>query len=295
MATTDGFSRVEFEAVELLANIRSNPGKVGEIKASIESVGLRVPLEVQYKHVTGKRTTDGKEVHSRFFLIDGYTRYEAIRQIRKENRKAFHEIPVLLKKCSDREAKLAMLVANVPREALGILDTGNAIKMLQNLEYSTKDIATAIGKSPAWCSQRIRMAECLDLAVLKAVDSGEVTLAAAMGWIDMEPAKQLEALAAWKAAMAVGGKKAAKKAASSDRDDSDRPQKPTAKESKKALEDAKVLGASDNYWRGLAKGIEFKDGLCPEVADQAARGARKIRKDAESGQLPLTTSTEASS
>lgn len=294
MATTDGFSRVEFEAIELLANIRSNPGKVGEIKASIESVGLRVPLEVQYKHVTGKRTTDGKEVHSRFFLIDGYTRYEAIRQIRKENRKAFPEIPVLLKKCSDREAQLAMLVANVPREALGILDTGNAIKMLSNLEYTTKDIATAIGKSPAWCLQRIRMAECLDLAVLKAVDAGDVTLAAAMGWIDLDPAKQLEALAAWKAAMAVGGKKAAKKT-TSDRDDSDRPQKPRQKEIKTVLEQADLVGVSEPYWRGIANGIRYMTGISPNIATQAAKEAKRLQKDAESGQQPLATSTEASS
>jgi len=287
MATNDGYTRIEFEAIELLANIRTNTTKVGEIKASIEAVGLRVPLEVQYKHTTGKRTTDGKEVHSRFFLIDGYTRYEAIRRIRTENRKAFADVPVLLKKCSDREAKLAMLVANVPREALGILDTGNAIKMLQNLEYSTKDIATAIGKSPSWCSQRIHMAECLDLAVLKAVDAGEVTLSAAIGWVDLEPAKQLEALAAWKAAMAVGGKKAAKKQASERDSDSDRPTKPRQKEVKTVLEQADIVGVSEPYWRGIANGIRYMTGISPNIATQAAKEAKRLQKDSESGQQRL--------
>jgi ParB-like chromosome segregation protein Spo0J len=296
MATNDGYTRIEFEAIELLANIRTNTTKVGEIKASIESVGLRVPLEVQYKHTTGKRTTDGKEVHSRFFLIDGYTRYEAIRRIRTENRKAFADVPVLLKKCSDREAKLAMLVANVPREALGILDTGNAIKMLQNLEYSTKDIATAIGKSTSWCSQRIHLAECLDLAVLKAVDAGEVTLSAAIGWVDLEPAKQLEALAAWKAAMAVGGKKAAKKATSErDNGGSDRPQKPRRKEVKTVLEQADLVGVSEPYWRGIANGIRYMTGVSPNIATQAAKEAKRLQKDAETGQQSLDAEGGASS
>lgn len=271
----NGYAKVEFAAIELLENIRKDTSGSKVIRESIRAVGLQNPLLVQYKHWTGTRTTDGKTVNSRYFLIDGYTRYQAIKDLREEDKKAFPEIPVVLVKCTDNEARFLMLTSNLARKEFGPIETADGLKMLQNLGYKLRDIAVRVGLSQAWCSLLVRMRDTLCSEVLAAIQAGEVSASAASGWCDLSEDKQLEALKNAKAAKAKGGKKAAKRQA--DRD-AGRPDKPRQKELKKLLDGASVLGASDTYWRGVSNGIRVTMGLIPDLQHQIDKALKALAK-----------------
>ena len=177
----NGYAKVEFDAIELGENPRKSPRDIHALVESIRAVGLQTPLLVQYRHTTGKRTTDGKLVNSRYLLIDGYGRYEAIGIIRKaEGNKAFAEVPVVLAKCNDAEAEVLRLTANMAREDFGPVDAADGIKRLQNLGYKVRDIAQKIGRSLTWCSMLVKMRESLCSLVLDAIQDGGVSLSCAM-------------------------------------------------------------------------------------------------------------------
>jgi ParB-like chromosome segregation protein Spo0J len=269
-----GYTKVEIEAIELLENFRHDMGGVKEIKESIRAVGLQVPLIVQRKHSTGKRGTDGKEVNTRYFLIDGYTRLQAIRELRAEDPKAFPEILVETKKCSDNEARLLMLAVNLPRHGFSVVDTGNAIRELQNLGYKLADIAKAIGRSTSWCGTAIKMQENLAPAVLAAIAAGDVSVSAASAWVDLDIGKQMEALRNAVTAKKVGGKKAAKRQA--DRDGG-RPDKPRQKDVKAFLDDVDLAAKNSARWAGVAEGVRYTQGMCANLVEQAEKAARAER------------------
>ncbi len=275
-----GTTKIKFKDIELLENMRTVPGDIEEMKKSLEAVGQLQPFIIQWKHWTATRPTDGKKVSSRYFLLDGYTRYLAMQRIQKEHPKAHEEVDVVLKKCNDAEAQMIMLAANTARNNFCPTDTANGILRLRRLGYKIKDIAERIGKSVGWCEKLIQMNESLAKPVLEAVARGDVTFNAASTWMKLPEEKQVAALASYGVTKAAKGRNAARRQA--DRD-SGKPERPMLKTIAAVLEDATELGIKDPYHRGGANYLRWVMGQNPALEKTVSDLARKARVEAEAG------------
>lgn len=163
-ATTNGRRAASAEPgtlpLELITPAADNPrrqvGDVSELAASIAAVGLLEPLVVTPR--------DG-----RYLLVCGSRRYAAATQL------GLAEVPVVIRELEEHERREAMLIENLQREDLTVLEESTAFQALLDLGFSQRDLAARLGRSQSHLSKRVALLK-LPAAARKALDSGGITL-----------------------------------------------------------------------------------------------------------------------
>lgn len=119
-----------------------DPEKLADLAASIKDKGILSPLLVR----AHKTITDA------FELIAGERRWRAAALAQ------LHEVPIILRDFSDREALEIALVENLQREDLNALEEAEAYARLMNeFEHSQEELAQAVGKSRSHVANTIRL------------------------------------------------------------------------------------------------------------------------------------------
>jgi ParB family chromosome partitioning protein len=150
-----------------------------ELAESIRSQGVLSPLLV-------RPLTDQS-----FEIVAGARRYRAAQMAEAPT------VPVRIVNLSDAEALEAQLIENLQRRDVHPLEEAQGFKALLNLEdpkYSIEQIASKVGKSPAYCVARVRLTE-LSAPAVEAFYAEEIGVGHALLLAKLQPAQQEQALA----------------------------------------------------------------------------------------------------
>jgi len=275
-----GLMKVAFEDIEVgvVDNHRTDFGDLAGLINSIVVDGLLQPLVVLHKHYGGNGCVrpDGKKVFSRYILVAGHRRLRAIERIRKQ-------IPVVLFRGNETDAKLAQLAENIERKALNYVEQAEAFRGLINCGMSSTEIAKRIRMTERWVSQLLAIREKCCTAVLKALAAGEITVdvAAAIGSIEGEAA-QVRQLQKYLGTKQEKGKGEAKRETQKD---TGRKSRPALKKLKALFEKAASTMRKNNAkdadratWLGACRAIDCAMGDDEDLLEEART---IIGKDAE--------------
>lgn len=164
--------RVELVAIDLLDpapdNPRRNVGDVTELAQTIRELGLLEPLVV---------TPRG----DRYLIVCGARRHAGCREA------GLDAVTCVIREFSEAERQEAMLIENVQRTDLTVLEEAESYRRLVELGHTQRQLAERVGRSQAHVSKRVALLE-LPKGVLKELDSGGITL---------EDAQQLGKLTAY--------------------------------------------------------------------------------------------------
>jgi ParB family transcriptional regulator, chromosome partitioning protein len=169
----------------VLTESATNPRRIFEDSAlkelaeSIRSQGVLSPLLV-------RPLTDQS-----FEIVAGARRYRAAQMAEAPT------VPVRIVNLTDAEALEAQLIENLQRRDVHPLEEAQGLKALLNLEdpkYSIEQIAAKVGKTPAYCAQRVRLTE-LAAPVVEAFYAEEIGVGHALLLAKLQPAQQEQALA----------------------------------------------------------------------------------------------------
>jgi ParB family chromosome partitioning protein len=139
-------------------NPRSDLGELGELAASITSLGIIQPLTV-------RPTDDG-----RYTLVAGERRYAAALAA------GLTEVPAIVREMDDKQALEIALVENCQRRDLSPTEEAGAYQVLiDHHGYTQRSLAKQIGRSQSHIAKRLALLE-LPEDVRSEVDSGGITL-----------------------------------------------------------------------------------------------------------------------
>jgi ParB family chromosome partitioning protein len=139
-------------------NPRSDLGELGELAASITSLGIIQPLTV-------RPTEDG-----RYLLVAGERRYAAALAA------GLTEVPAIVREMDDRQALEIALVENCQRRDLNPTDEAGAYRaLISGHGYTQRSLAKQIGRSQSHIAKRLALLD-LPAEVRSEVDSGGITL-----------------------------------------------------------------------------------------------------------------------
>ena len=282
-----GLMKVAFEDIEVgvVDNHRTDFGDLAGLINSIVVDGLLQPLVVLHKHYGGNGCVrpDGKKVFSRYILVAGHRRLRAIERIRKQKPGSFEQIPVVLFRGNETDAKLAQLAENIERKALNYVEQAEAFRGLINCGMSSTEIAKRIRMTERWVSQLLSIREKCCTAVLKALAAGEITvdIATAIGSIEGEAA-QVRQLQKYLGTKQEKGKGEAKRETQKD---TGRKSRPALKKLKALFEKAASTMRKNNAkdadratWLGACRAIDCAMGDDEDLLEEART---IIGKDAE--------------
>src|SRR4030088_2947325 len=132
---------------------------VGELSASLQAHGLLQPVVV-------------RRVGDHYVLVAGHRRTEAARML------GWESIPATVRSEAADEAYLLTLVENLQRQDLSPREESAALEVLvRERGWNTRQVATAIERSPAFVSKRLRVFE--DPAIGPAVLANKLSVSAA--------------------------------------------------------------------------------------------------------------------
>ena len=154
------FGEIEFHPE--IKNPREELKDIPDLILSIKAVGLQTPITVLSRD-------------DKYYLIVGFRRYEAIKQIREEDTAAFRRIEVRRFKGSLAEAQVLNLTENIQRSELTISEIANGVETLLNHGYKQKEIAARIGKSQTWVSNAMQFRRRAVPALKEAVSKGKIS------------------------------------------------------------------------------------------------------------------------
>lgn len=151
--------------------LRTSRDKLSELAASIEEIGLLVPLVV--------RALGDDE----FAVIGGAGRLEALRLT---GAGPDTRVPCVVVDVDDAEAMLLALVDNVVREEMRPFDEADAARVLvDDYGYTQSAVAAALGVTRASISQKLAVFR-LDPKVVAAVRKDRLALRAALALLPLE-------------------------------------------------------------------------------------------------------------
>ena len=174
MLNGEGITRKEIIAVEveILAteqglNIREDLGDLNELAASIAANGIRIPLVVKADRVDGK-----------VIIVDGHRRFKAIQVANRSLGAAIKRVPCMVEGKGITPAdRLASQFITNSGKPLTTLEEAKGIKQLVDWGWSMKEVATKLGKSDQWVSNRLAL-HSAPKEVKDAVAKGEMTTSA---------------------------------------------------------------------------------------------------------------------
>lgn len=137
-------------------NPRRQLGDLAELAQSIKAVGLLEPLVI---------TPHG----ARFLLVCGARRHAACLEA------GVHATACVIRTFTEAERQEAMLIENLQRVDLSVLEEATSYSRLVELGYTQRQLADRVGRSQAHISKRLAILE-LPKAVIAEVDSGGITL-----------------------------------------------------------------------------------------------------------------------
>lgn len=149
---------------------------IGELSASIRERGVLQPLMV--------RPLEGEK--------DAYEIIAGERRWRASQKAGLHEVPVLVRHFTDREAMEIGLIENVQRQDLSIIEEAEGYqRLIEEFSHTQEDLARTVGKSRPHISNLLRLLK-LPPVVKSMVNDGQLTMGLARTVIT---AKDPEALA----------------------------------------------------------------------------------------------------
>ena len=183
--TSMPFDDIEFHAQ--IVNPRESLKDIEDLMASIKAVGLQMPLAVLQRDEIDEET--GESV-TRYYLIAGFRRHEAIRRLREEQPGSFQMVEVKKHKCSIAEAQVINLTENIQRSELNSMEIARGVEILNNLGFPQNEIADKIGKSQTWVSNALNFQRRATPQLRDAVRSGEISYGLARNISTLEDSKQ---------------------------------------------------------------------------------------------------------
>ena len=154
-----------------------NEEKLNELAASIKKHGVIQPLLVT------KRPEGGYE------LVAGERRFKA------SQKSGLSEVPVIIKKISDKEKMEWALIENVQRDDLNAIEEAEAYESLaQKFDYTQKEIANQVGKSRSSIANTLRLLE-LSNRLKSLIKNEEITEGHARALLGIEDENKRELLA----------------------------------------------------------------------------------------------------
>jgi ParB family chromosome partitioning protein len=138
-------------------NPRKSVGDVAELAQSIKAAGVIEPLIVVREN-------------GHFELVAGERRLAGARKA------GLKTVPVIVRELTEAERREAMLIENLQREGLTVMEEAGAYKQLLELDGMTqRKLAERVGRSQGHISKRLALLE-LPAEVGKRVDSGGIRL-----------------------------------------------------------------------------------------------------------------------
>jgi ParB family transcriptional regulator, chromosome partitioning protein len=142
---------------------------------SIRERGVVQPLMV--RQVEGERNV--------YEIIAGERRWRAAQQA------GLHEVPVIVRTFSDREAMEVGLIENVQREDLSPLEEAEGYRrLMEEFQHSQDGLAKVVGKSRPHITNMLRLLT-LPTAVKQMIDNGQLTMGHARALITARNPAQL--------------------------------------------------------------------------------------------------------
>lgn len=280
-------NKIPFDKIDLGENVRKDHGDMGQLVHSLKTEGLIEPLVVEQVRV---------DKETRYKLVAGFRRYDAIKQIKAGDKKAFPEVHVVVQRGNENDLAFVQLAENVVRKDLNPIELAEAIRAMVKREYTTADIGARVGLSKAWIDRLLLIREKCCAAVLKAVAKGELSVNNAYEFVDLDVEKQQAALAKTKEAKATkGGARAARKAA---KKSAGKKVSPGKREVKKLAAVLDAHSFEGDYWRGvhdaLLYTLEGSTVLIDQVEAEAERNgidlnAEPADADADTGDAATPT------
>jgi ParB family chromosome partitioning protein len=163
--------RIPLDAIQSSPrNPRGALPHVDELAESIGAYGLLQPIVL-------RQLSEGFEV------VAGHRRLAAVRTL------GWTDIPAVVREADDGEAFLLTLVENLQRSDLSAREESRALEALvRERGWSTRQVAEAIKRSPAYVSKRLRVFEDTVLAPL--VLQNRITISAAEELLTVSPERR---------------------------------------------------------------------------------------------------------
>ena len=134
--------------------------EIDALAASIEVQGVLQPLLVR----------PDKTNPARFQLVAGERRWRAAQKAR------IHEVPVVVRDLSDREALEVALIENIQRADLNPLEEAKGYRALMaDFSHTQEAVAVAVGKSRSHIANMVRLLDLPD-PVKGMIDAGQLTM-----------------------------------------------------------------------------------------------------------------------
>lgn len=163
-------------------NWRRDFGDIEELAAQIEQAGLLQPLEVE---------REGDE----FFLVDGERRFKAITLLVEQGRKILGEeitdVRCEISKAGSPEEKIRNMFQRNGGKPFTALEERSGFQALVDSGKTQEEIASLIGKSISYVSQRLSLSNLADEVVV-AIEEGVATPTAALHLAQLPQEQQRE-------------------------------------------------------------------------------------------------------
>jgi ParB family transcriptional regulator, chromosome partitioning protein len=151
-------------------NPRNALGAIDELAASIQAYGLLQPIVL-------------RETGGRYEIVAGHRRFAAAKQL------GWQEIGAVIRTDDQDGAYILTLVENLQREDLTPKEEARALEVLiRDRGWSTREVAEAVKRSPAYISKRLRVFEDPVLAPL--VLGNQMSVSAAEELLPLGPLRR---------------------------------------------------------------------------------------------------------
>jgi len=229
--------------VNLDTNARKKYHGIEALAEDIKVNGLINPLTVFQYRKNG-------QWHS--VLRAGFRRYFAIQHIRKHDKKAFREVPVIKRRGNDLDAAFVNLAENIRRQDLTPGEIAERVYALTLEGVSQNEISRRIGLSSAYVSLLMKCKNTLDPKVFAMLVSGEIPVDLALKLTKSSASKQVHAVDRFLTNRNKNGKSAARIANGISR--------PGVKKLLSVIDEIAESKDESDYWAGVVHGLEFAAG-----------------------------------